>query len=51
MRISRKTRSGAGHVGREIGIVMIVEQSTQPFAGVFFVVDDEDGGLHWRRNA
>ena len=35
-----------GDIRRHIDIEAILQRRAQPFAGVLFVIDDEDGGLH-----
>jgi hypothetical protein len=41
---------GAGDVSRDIDVEAVLEGGTEAFAGVLFVVNDEEGGGHGRRD-
>jgi hypothetical protein len=39
---------GTGDVGGDINLVVLLERLAQTVAGIFFVIDDEDGFGHGR---
>jgi hypothetical protein len=36
----------AADVFRDVGVVIVVKQPPQPFAGMLLVIDDQNGRLH-----